>query len=98
MWPREDARQVPGLGGSVERRARQWRSAGGRGSSGSSDRAARLDQQATRGAFVVHKEELRACGGEGVNGREVCTGGANGGTAELRWRCTSEGAAEDGYL
>jgi hypothetical protein len=43
MWPREDARQVPGLGGSAEGRARQWRSGGGRGSSGSGDRAARLD-------------------------------------------------------
>jgi hypothetical protein len=39
MWPREDARQVPGLGGSAEERARRWRSGGGRGSSGSGDRA-----------------------------------------------------------
>jgi hypothetical protein len=27
----------------------------------------------------MHKEELRACGGEDVDGREVCTSGANGG-------------------
>jgi hypothetical protein len=46
MWPREDAMQVPGRGGSAEGRAWQWRSGGGRGSSGSGDRAARLDQQA----------------------------------------------------
>jgi hypothetical protein len=59
MWPREDARQVPGLGGSAEERACRWQSGGGRGSSGSGDRAARLDQQATRGGLVVHKEELR---------------------------------------
>jgi hypothetical protein len=59
MWPREDARQVSGFGGSAEGRARQWRSGGGRGSSGSSDRAARLDQQVTREGLVVHKEELR---------------------------------------
>jgi hypothetical protein len=26
MWPREDARQVPGLGGSAEERACRWRS------------------------------------------------------------------------
>jgi hypothetical protein len=63
MWSREDARQVTGRGGSAEGRARQWRSGGGRGSSGSGDRAARLDQQATRGAFVVHKEELRGLWG-----------------------------------
>jgi hypothetical protein len=56
MWPREDARQVTGCGGSAEGRARRWRSGGGRGSSGFGDRAARLDQQATRGAFVVHKK------------------------------------------
>jgi hypothetical protein len=59
MWRREDARQVTGCGGSVEGRARRWRSGGGRGSSGSGDRAARLDQQPTRGAFVMHKEGLR---------------------------------------
>jgi hypothetical protein len=62
MWPREGARQVPGLGGSAEGRARRWRSSGSRGNSGSGDRAARLDQQATRGAFVVHKEGLRSLG------------------------------------
>jgi hypothetical protein len=55
MWPREGARQVPGLGGSVEGRARRWRSGGGRGNLGSGDRATRLDRQVTRGAFVVHK-------------------------------------------
>jgi hypothetical protein len=63
MWPREDARQVPGLGESAEGRARQWRSGGGHGSSGSGDRAARLDRQATRKALVVHKEELRGLWG-----------------------------------
>jgi hypothetical protein len=63
MWPREDARRVPGLGGSTEGRARQWRSGGGRGSSGSSDRAAQLDQQATREGLVMHQEELRGLRG-----------------------------------
>jgi hypothetical protein len=63
MWPREDARQVPGLGGLAEGRARRWRSSGGRGSSGSSVRAARLDQQATREPFVMHKEGLRCLWG-----------------------------------
>jgi hypothetical protein len=63
MWPRKDARQVTGRGGSVEGRARWWQSGGGHGSSGSSDRAARLDQQATWGAFVMHKEELRGLWG-----------------------------------
>jgi hypothetical protein len=60
MWPREDARQVTGLGGSTEGRARRWRSGGGRGNSGSSDCAARLDQQVARGAIGVHKERLRS--------------------------------------
>jgi hypothetical protein len=63
MWPREDARQVTGHRGLAEGRVRQWRSDGSRGSSGSGDRAARLDQQATRGAFVMHKEELRGLWG-----------------------------------
>jgi hypothetical protein len=63
MWPREDARQVTGRGGSAEGRARWWWSGGGRGSSGSGDRGARLDQQAARGALVMHKEEFRSlCG------------------------------------
>jgi hypothetical protein len=63
MWPREDARQVTRHGGSAEGRARRWRSDGGRGSSGSSDCGARLDQQAAQGAFVMHKGELRSlCG------------------------------------
>jgi hypothetical protein len=43
MWHREDARQVTGLGGSMEGRARRRRSGGGRGNSGSGDRAARFD-------------------------------------------------------
>jgi hypothetical protein len=63
MWPREDARQVPGLGGSAEDRTRRWRSGGGCSISGFGDRAARLDQQVTRGAFVMHKEELRGLWG-----------------------------------
>jgi hypothetical protein len=63
MWPREDAKQVTGRGGSTEGRARLWRSGGGCGSSDSGDRAARLDQQATRGAFGMHKEELRGLWG-----------------------------------
>jgi hypothetical protein len=65
MWPREDARQVTGLGGSAEGRARRWRSGGGRGSSGSGDRGARLNQHAARGVLVTHKEgfrSLRGCG------------------------------------
>jgi hypothetical protein len=65
MWPRGGARQVTGRGGSAEGRARRWRSGGGRGNSGSDDRAARLDQQVTRGAFVVHKEGLRRLWGLG---------------------------------
>jgi hypothetical protein len=63
MWPREGARQVTGHGGSAEGRARRWWSGGGRGSSGSGDRASRLDQQVTRGAFVMHERELRSLGG-----------------------------------
>jgi hypothetical protein len=59
MWPREDARQAPGLGGSAEGRAGIWRSGDGRGNSGSGDRAAQLDQQVAQGAFGVHKEGLR---------------------------------------
>jgi hypothetical protein len=56
MWPREDARQVTGRGGSAEGRARGRRSSGGRGNSGSGNRAVRLDQQAARGATGVQKE------------------------------------------
>jgi hypothetical protein len=63
MCPRENARHVTGRGGSAEGRARRWRSGGGRGSSGSDDRGARLDQQAARRAFVVHKEGLRSLRG-----------------------------------
>jgi hypothetical protein len=63
MWPREETRLVTGRGGSAEGRARWWRSGGGHGSSGSGDRAARLGQQATRGAFVMHREELRGLRG-----------------------------------
>jgi hypothetical protein len=63
MRPREDARQVTGRGGSAEGRTRRRRSGGGRGNSGSGDRGARLDQQATRGAFVLHKEGLRSLRG-----------------------------------
>jgi hypothetical protein len=63
MWPREGARWVTGHGGSAEERARRWRSGGGRGNSGSGDPAARLDQQTTREAFVVHKERLRGLWG-----------------------------------
>jgi hypothetical protein len=59
MWPREDARQVTGRGGSAEGRARRRRSGGGHGNSGSGDRAAWLDQQAARGATGVHKEEFK---------------------------------------
>jgi hypothetical protein len=59
MWPGEGARQVTWRGGSAEGRARRWRSGGGRGHSGSGDRAAWLDQQAARGAIGVHKEEFK---------------------------------------
>jgi hypothetical protein len=59
MWPREDPRQATGHGGSAEGRARRRRSGGGRENSGSGDRAARLDQQAARGATGLHKEEFR---------------------------------------
>jgi hypothetical protein len=33
------------------------------------------------------RKSSEACGGVGVNGRKVCTGGANGRTVELGWRC-----------
>jgi hypothetical protein len=80
MWPREDARQVTGRGGSAEGRARRWWSGGGRGSSDSSDRVARLDQQATWGAFVMHEEELRGLWGVRASTRgRFAQGGANGG-------------------
>jgi hypothetical protein len=63
MWPREDARQVTGRGGSVEGRARPRRSGGSRGNLGSGDRGARLDQHAARGALVTHKEGFRSLRG-----------------------------------
>jgi hypothetical protein len=63
MWLREDARQAPGLRGLAEGRARRWWSGGGRGNSGSGDRAARLDQQAARGALVTHKQRFRSLRG-----------------------------------
>jgi hypothetical protein len=62
MWPREGARQVPGLGGSAEGRARQWRFGGGRGSSGSGEMPALLGHQARLEAHVWAREELRATG------------------------------------
>jgi hypothetical protein len=62
MWTREGARGVPGLGGSAEGRARQWRSGGGRGSSGSDETPALLGQQARLEAHVWAREELRATG------------------------------------
>jgi hypothetical protein len=99
MWPREDARQVTGRGGSAEGRARRWRSGGGRESSDSGDRAARLDQQATRGAFVMHKEELRGLWGRGRRRegglhrrRQWRTAGLGGGCACAR------GEAGGGFL
>jgi hypothetical protein len=42
MQPRGGVERLPGLGGSAEGRARRRRSGGGRGNSGSGDRAARL--------------------------------------------------------
>jgi hypothetical protein len=62
MWPREGARQVPGLGGSAEGRARQWRFGGGRRSSGSGEMPALLGHQARLEAHVWAREELRATG------------------------------------
>jgi hypothetical protein len=43
MCPREGARQVTGLGGLTEGRARRRRSGGSRVNSGYGDRAARFD-------------------------------------------------------
>jgi hypothetical protein len=43
----------------VEDRRRGELGGGGRGHSGSGDRAARVDQQAARGAIGVHKEEFK---------------------------------------
>jgi hypothetical protein len=48
--------------GSEDRRRGEL-GGGRRGNSGFGDRAARLDQQATRGAFVVHKEGLKSLRG-----------------------------------
>jgi hypothetical protein len=62
MWPREGARGVPGLGGSVEGRARQWWSGGGRGSSGSIETPALLGHQARLEAHIWAREVLRATG------------------------------------
>jgi hypothetical protein len=78
MWPREEARQVTGRGGSAEGRARRWRSGGGRGSSDSGDRAARLDQQLGE-LLGCTRKSLGACVGEGVDGGRPAPGGANGG-------------------
>jgi hypothetical protein len=72
MCPREDAKRLPGLGGSAEGRVRRQRSGGGHGSSDSGDRAAQLDQQAAREGFVMHKRELRSLGGRGRR-REGCS-------------------------
>jgi hypothetical protein len=55
MWPRK---VLGGCLGSEDQR----RSDGSRGSSGSGDRVAWLDQQAARGGFVMHKRELRCLG------------------------------------
>jgi hypothetical protein len=63
MCPREDARWLPGLAGSAKGRVRRRWSGGGHGSLGSGDSAARLDQQAAWGGFVMHKRELRSLGG-----------------------------------
>jgi hypothetical protein len=62
MWPREGARRVPGLVGSAEGRARQWRSGGGRGSSGSGETPTQLGHQARLEAHVWARQELRATG------------------------------------
>jgi hypothetical protein len=62
MWSREGARGVPGLGESAEERARQWRSGGGRGSSGCDETLVLLGHQARLEAHVWAREELRATG------------------------------------
>jgi hypothetical protein len=58
MCPREGARWVPGLGGSAEERARQWRSGGGRGSSGSGEQAVWLGTHMGVQARCVRGEGL----------------------------------------
>jgi hypothetical protein len=58
MSPREGARGVPGLGGSAEGRARQWRSGDGRGSSGSGEQAVWLGQHVGVQARCVRGEGL----------------------------------------
>jgi hypothetical protein len=93
MWPREDARQVTGRGGSAEGRARRRRSGGGRGNSGSGDRGARLDQHTARGALVTHKGGFRSLCGRGLR----LEGGAHrqrqwrngGGSGRMRVRARS---------
>jgi hypothetical protein len=51
--------KTPGRSPSPEDRRRGELGGGGRGNSGSGDRAAWLDQHAARGATGVHKEELK---------------------------------------
>jgi hypothetical protein len=58
MCPREGARWVPGLGGSAEERARQWRSGGGRGSSGSGEQVVWLGPHMGLQARCVRGEGL----------------------------------------
>jgi hypothetical protein len=53
---------VPGLGGSAEGRARQWRSGGGHGSSGFAEMSVLVGHQARLEAHVWAREELRATG------------------------------------
>jgi hypothetical protein len=81
MWPREDARQVTGLGGSAEGRARRWRSGSGRGNSGSAIMRLGLINKRLGELLGCTMKGSGACGDEGVDWREVRTGGANGGTA-----------------
>jgi hypothetical protein len=87
MWHREDARQAPGLGGSAEGRARRPWSGGGRGNSGSAIVRLGLINKRLGELLWCTRKGSGACGGEGVDWREVRTGSANGGTAVARGGC-----------
>jgi hypothetical protein len=58
VWPREDARQVTGHGGSAEGRARRWQSGGDCGSTCSCEQAAWVGQHVRLGARVGTRGEL----------------------------------------
>jgi hypothetical protein len=79
MWPREGARWVPGLVGSAEGRACQWRSGSGRGSSVSGEQAVWLGQHMGVQARCVRGEGLDVLRRPWEwTGRRAHRGGING--------------------